>query len=160
MKRMWLSLSVAVGLVFMLAVPGCTDFQAAVNAYNRGEYETALKKFLPLAEQGHAGAQHYLGVMYGEGKGVPQDYQEAMKWYRLAAEQGDADAQYNLGGMYFSGHGVARNHIQAYMWVTLAAAQGNKNAVIGLEILEKKMTSSQIAEAQRLAREWRPKSAE
>ncbi len=95
--------------------------------------------------------------MYGEGKGVPQDYAEAMKWYRLAAEQGDADAQYNLGGMYFSGHGVARNHIQAYMWVTLAAAQGNKNAVIGLEILEKKMTSSQIAEAQRLAREWRAK---
>ncbi len=157
MTKPWLSLSVVVGLVFLLAVPGCTDFQAAEDAYDRGDYETALKKFLPLAEQGLAAAQHYMGVMYGEGKGVPQDYAEAMKWYRLAAEQGDADAQYNLGGMYFSGHGVARNHIQAYRWVTLAAAQGNKNAVIGLEILEKKMTSSQIAEAQRLAREWKPK---
>jgi len=157
MNRPWLHLSIFVGLVFILAVPGCTDFQAAEDAYNRGDYETALKKCLPLAEQGLAAAQHYLGVMYGEGKGVAQDYAEAMKWYRLAAEQGDEDAQYNLGGMYFSGHGVARNHIQAYMWVTLAAAQGNKNAVIGLEILEKKMTSSQIAVSQRLAREWKAK---
>jgi len=157
MTKPWLVLSIVVGLVFLLAVSGCTDFQAAEDAYNRGDYETALKKFLPLAEQGLAAAQHYMGVMYGEGKGVPQDYAEAMKWYRLAAEQGDADAQYNLGGMYFSGHGVARNHIQAYMWVTLAAAQGNENASKGLEILEKKMTSSQIAEAQRLAREWKAK---
>ncbi len=157
MTRTWLGLSIVVGLVFLLAVPGCTDFQAAEDAYNRGDYETALKKFLPLAEQGLAAAQHYLGVMYGEGKGVPQDYQEAMKWYRLAAEQGDADAQYNLGGMYFSGHGVARNYIQAYMWVTLAAAQGNENASKGLEILEKKMSPDQIAQAQRLAREWKAK---
>jgi len=52
---------------------------------------------------------------------------------------------------------VAQNHIQAYMWVTLAAAQGNKNAAIGLEILEKKMTPAQLAEAQRLAREWKAK---
>ncbi len=154
MTKPWRNLSIFVGLVFMLAVPGCTDFQAAEDAYNRGDYETALKKFLPLADQGLAAAQHYLGVMYGEGKGVPQDYAEAMKWYRLAANQGDADAQYNLGGMYFSGHGVARNHIQAYMWLTLAAAQGNELAAQGLEIMEKKMTPAQLAEAQRLAREW------
>ena len=155
MTKPWRNLPIVVGLVFLLAVPGCTDFQAAVDAYNRGDYETALKKFLPLAEQGLAAAQHYLGVMYGEGKGVPLDYAEAMRWYRLAADQGDADAQYNLGGMYFSGHGVARNHIQAYMWVTLAAAQGNKNAAIGLETLEREMTPAQLAEAQWLAREWK-----
>ncbi len=157
MTKPWLGLFIVVGLVFMLAVPGCTDFQAAEDAYNRGDYEAALKKFLPLANQGDAAAQHYLGVMYGEGKGVAQDYAEAMKWYRLAADQGDADAQYNLGGMYFSGHGVARNYIQAYMWVTLAAAQGNENASKGLEILEKKMSPDQIAQAQRLAREWKAK---
>ncbi len=43
MTKRWLGLSIAVGLVFMLAVPGCTDFQAAEDAYNRGDYETALK---------------------------------------------------------------------------------------------------------------------
>ncbi len=95
--------------------------------------------------------------MYAKGQGVPQDYTEAVKWYRLAVEQGDAVAQANLGLMYAKGQGVAQNDIQAYMWETLAAAQGNENASKGLEILEKQMTPDQIAEAQRLAREWKPK---
>ncbi len=54
----------------MLAVSGCTDYQAGVDAYDRGDYETALKKFLPLAKQGEALAQFNLGVMYAEGQGV------------------------------------------------------------------------------------------
>ena len=89
-KRLLTYFYIVVGLGLMLAVSGCegNDYQAAENAYNRGDYETALKKFLPLAEQGNASAQYNLGVMYANGRGVPQDYAEAMKWYRLAAEQG------------------------------------------------------------------------
>ncbi len=132
MNKRWLLLFIVVGLVFMLAVSGCTDFQAAEYAYNRVDYETALKKFLPLANQGDAAAQHYLGVMYGEGKGVPQDYQEAMKWYRLAAEQGDADAQYNLGGMYQLGLGVPQNYQEAARWYQKAAEQGDSQAQFNL----------------------------
>ena len=185
--------SLVLGFALMLATPVLAGFQEGVDAYERGDYETALKKFLPLAEQGHGGAQNYLGELYAEGKGVPQDYTEAMKWYRLAADQGDAWAQSNLGVMYHQGHGVpqdytgavkwyrlvaeqgdavaqfnlglmyakgqgvAQNYIQAYMWETLAAAQGNENAAKGLEILGKKMSPDQIAEAQRLAREWKAK---
>ncbi len=108
MNKRWLSLSIAVGLVFLLAVPGCTDFQTGVDAYNRGDYETALKKFLPLANQGDAAAQYFLGGMYAQGTGVPQDYTEAMKWHRVAADQGDANAQYNLGIMYDKGRGCRR----------------------------------------------------
>ena len=52
-------------------------------------------------------AQSILGVMYANGRGVPQDYAEAVKWYRLAADQGDAEAQHNLGVMYASGEGVS-----------------------------------------------------
>jgi len=66
-------------------------------------------------------------------------------------------AQFNLGLMYAKGQGVAQNYIQAYMWETLAAAQGNEKAVKGLELLEKSMTLDELAEAQRLAREWKPK---
>ena len=116
-----------------------------------------MTEWRPLAEQGDASAQTNLGVMYHQGHGVPLDYAEAMKWFRLAAEQGDATAQHNLGLMYAKGQGVAQNYIQAYMWETLAAAQGNDNASKGLEILEKQMTPDQIAEAQRLAREWKAK---
>jgi len=62
-----------------------------------------------------------------------------------------------LGGMYASGLGVRQNYVRAYMWASLAAAQGLEGSAKGLEILEKKMTPNQLAEAQRLAREWKPK---
>ncbi len=62
-----------------------------------------------------------------------------------------------LGGMYASGLGVRQNYVRAYMWASLAAAQGYELAAKGLKILEKEMTPAQIAEAQRLAREWKAK---
>ena len=79
------------------------DLNKGLNAASNGDFATALKKFKPLAEQGHMFAQFYLGVMYGLGQGVPQDDKEAVRWYRLAAEQGLADAQSNLGIMYQKG---------------------------------------------------------
>ena len=89
------------------------DFEYAVDAYEREDYETSYKLFLPLAEQGDAEAQHNLGVMYDKGQGVPQDDKEAVKWYRLAAEQEHADAQYNLGLMYDKGIGVHQDFNEA-----------------------------------------------
>ena len=157
MNKTWLGLSFVFGLALMLATPVLAGFQEGVDAYERGAYETALKKFLPLAEQGHAGAQNHLGELYAEGKGVPQDYTEAMKWYRLAADQGDAWAQSNLGQMYRKGQGVPQDYAEAVKWYRLAADQGLEKAAKGLEVLEKEMTPAQLAEAQRLAREWTAK---
>ncbi|WP_315496945.1 tetratricopeptide repeat protein, partial [Haemophilus parahaemolyticus] len=68
------------------------QFQQGFEASTRGDYQTAFKLWLPLAEQGDAAAQFNLGVMYGNGRGVKQDYFEAVKWYRQAAEQGQAKA--------------------------------------------------------------------
>ena len=73
------------------------DFYKGVDAYNSGDFATALREWRPLAEQGDARAQFNLGLMYDNGEGVPQDYKSALKWYTLAAEQGHADALYNLG---------------------------------------------------------------
>ena len=75
-------------LVGLLLVPGLAwaDFQAGVDAANRGDYENALAEFRALAEQGDVSARSVLGALYIKGQGVPQDYQEAVKWYRLAAE--------------------------------------------------------------------------
>ncbi len=66
------------------------DYEAGWEAYNRGDYETALQQWRPLAEQGHAAAQSNLGLMYSSGHGVAQDYAEVAKWYRRSAEQGRA----------------------------------------------------------------------
>ena len=64
------------------------DFQRGYEASKRGDYVTALREWTPLAKQGDASAQYNLGVMYGNGQGVPQDYKAALEWYTLAAEQG------------------------------------------------------------------------
>jgi len=116
-----------------------------------------MKEFQQMVEQGDASAQFNLGVKYDNGQGVPQDYQEAVKWYRRAAEQGDASAQYNLGVKYDNGQGVPQDFVEAMKWYRLAAEQGIARAKKSLETLETKMTPEQISEAQRLAREWKPK---
>jgi hypothetical protein len=110
------------------------------------------------ADQGFASAQLYLGLMYDLGHGVPQDYQEAVPWYRLAAGQGHFYAQYNLGGMYGLGRGVPQDYVQAHLWYNLAASQGYQAAAKLRDSLAQKMMPAQVAEAQRLAREWRPRA--
>ena len=154
MTKTTVHLFMVVGLSLMLVVSGCTDFQAGVGAYKRGDYETALKELRPLADYGDARAQTKLGYMYLEGLGVPQHYQEALRWYRLSADQGDAVAQYNLGLMYGKGQGVAQDYVLAHMWVTLAWLRGREDALKVRGILEGLMIPTQLAQAQRLAREW------
>ena len=120
----------------------------------------ATRWFRLAADQGFIPAQHKLGVMYETGRGVPQDSAEAVRWYRLAADQGWAEAQHYLGVMYAGGLGVPQDYVAAHMWLNLAAAQASdadSDAVIdGREVVEAEMTAEQIAEAQRLAREWKP----
>ena len=124
----------------------------------------ALEIFKPLAEQGDAAAQFNLGNMHLYGEGVPQDYAEAAKWYRKAAEQGDAEAQALLGLMYHNGEGVPQENVQAHKWFNLSASryQGKNHdyAVDSRNDTEKRMTPTQVAEAQKLAREWKPKPAQ
>jgi TPR repeat protein len=117
----------------------------------------AMKWYGLAADQGDAAAQNNLGNMYKLGQGVPQNYAEAMKWYRLAADQGRALAQFNLGLMYAQGQGVPQNYVNAHMWFSLAAAQHYQDAVKKRDLVEQSMTPAQIADAQKLAREWKPK---
>ena len=126
------------------------------------DYAEAVKWYRKAAEQGVAEAQLNLALMYANGRGVPQDYAEAMKWYRKSAEQGHAEAQVNLGIMYQNGKGVPQDYVQAYMWFNLAAStfppgEGRDIAVKNRDTVAKMMTPAQISEAQKLAREWRPK---
>ena len=85
------------------------------------------------------------------------DYVAAEREWRPLAEQGHAVAQNNLGVMYFNGQGVAQDHVQAHMWFALAASQGERGATINRKRVARLMTPEKIAEAERLAREWKPK---
>ena len=114
--------------------------------------------FRLLADQGDATAQYRLGHLYDAGSGVTQDYVQAVRWYRLAADQGVAAAQFGLGTMYENGHSVPQNFILAHMWFNLSASRGNKAAALSRDELATSMSPAEITEAQKLAREWRPKS--
>jgi TPR repeat protein len=88
------------------------------------------------------------------------DYATAQRLWRPLAALGDADAQFNLGYIYWIGQGVPKDFVLAYMWFNLAAASGGRAADIAAEkrnIVAAQMTPAQIAEAQKLAREWKPK---
>ena len=104
------------------------DYDAGLKAAQAGDFQTALKEWKPLADQGHAGAQYNLGLMYASGEGVPEDDAEAVRWFRLAADQGHADAQNNLGVMYDNGEGVPEDDAEAAGWYRLAADQGLADA--------------------------------
>jgi uncharacterized protein len=124
----------ALALMLMPATGAAQDFDAGVAAQQAGDYATALGVWTPLAEQGNAGAQYNLGVLYANGQGVPQDYAGAAKWHRLAAEQGDADAQFTLGVMYDNGQGVPQDYAEAMKWYRLAANQGYADAQFNLGV--------------------------
>lgn len=121
-------------------------------------YSEAARWFRKAAEQGHVLAQYILGLMNSMGQGVPQDLSEAERWFRKAAEQGHDDAQSNLGVMYITGTAVSRDYVLAHMWFILAAISGNETGRQNRDLLTEQMTPQQIAEAQRLAREWKPKN--
>ncbi len=126
------------------------------------DYAEAARLYRKAAEQGYADAQANLGFLYNQGKGVPQDYAEAVRWFRKAADQGHADAQCSLANMYDEGEGVPQDYAEAHLWLNLAASRAsgaNQKKYAALrELVAKKMTPQQIAEAQRRAREWKSKS--
>ena len=101
----------AIGLAGLLltSITGVAsaDGVAGFEAYEKGDYATALKEFLPLAEAGQTSAEAAVGQMYFEGKGMAPDPKQAARWLEPAASKGNARAQYLLGKLYLSGEGVA-----------------------------------------------------
>lgn len=116
--------------------------------------EAALRWFVRAAEQGDAHAQATLGRIFRDGDGAPQDREKALHWYRLAAEQGHDNAMYALGRLY--GEGPRRDYVEAYKWIHLSfkVSKHRRFARKHLRPLSTKMTSGEVAEAKRLARQW------
>ncbi|MFO7604643.1 MAG: tetratricopeptide repeat protein, partial [Gammaproteobacteria bacterium] len=98
-----------------------SPLQEGLRAYEAGNYPAAQRHWSPLAEQGDADAQYNMGLLFLNGRGVPQDERAAGEWFKKAARQGSADAQYNLGVLYYKGRGLARSSRDALLWWTVAA---------------------------------------
>lgn len=117
------------------AAPAAADFAAGVKAYDAGDYATAYKEWLPLAEGGDVAAQRNIGHLYRWGQGVTRDAAEAAHWYRRAAEQGFDRAQANLASLYLAGEGVEQDYVEAAKWFGAAAVQGHTVAQYNLALL-------------------------
>lgn len=112
------------------------------------------------ADQGLPDAEAELGSCYLEGNGVPKDIPEGVKWIRKSAEEGYGPGQNALGVCYLKGIGVSKDHVQAYKWLNLATAASDDradDARINLASAERYLTPEQVAEAQQLAREFKPR---
>jgi uncharacterized protein len=125
------------------------------------DYAEAARWFRKAAQSGNADGGLLLGLAYKDGKGATQDYAEAARWFRKAAETGYAPAQCALGLAYQEGEGVPQNYVLAHMWTNLCASDssGDDQQVYAKfrDVIAQEMTPQQIAEAQRMAAEWKPK---
>jgi TPR repeat protein len=155
--------------LFGTAMAGSTD--AGWAAYDKDDYATALRIFHQLDEQGDRYAPDPIALMYEQGRGVPQDYEQAFAWHLKSAERENAQAQVSVGSMYEYGKGVPKDYVRAHMWYNLASADQwampedatDANRRTGEKLRDKvaaQMTPDQIAEAQRMARKWKPKGAQ
>ncbi|MEY4198739.1 MAG: hypothetical protein RLZZ265_479 [Verrucomicrobiota bacterium] len=112
------------------------------------------------AERGDVVSQFNLGVLFFYGLGIPKDRAEGVKWLLKAAEGGHAPAQVIVGGLYQEGgEGILKDEVEAYKWLLIAQAQGQavKPSIAVLEF--DRLTPSQRAEGQRLARTFKPRQA-
>jgi uncharacterized protein len=151
--------AVVLGMLVALGVPALADpVRQGENAFRKGDYQRAVKKFRPPAREGNPVAQTYMGFLNQTGRGTPQFRAGAAKYYQVAAEQGNPVAQYQLGLLYDKGHGVPQNYVLAHKWVNLAASRsrGNDREYYTRirDAIESKMSHDQLETAQWLAHEW------
>ncbi len=121
------------------------------------DHRDAVYWYRMAAQQRHAGALYRLCVLSDKGRGMAQDYQEALRWCQLASDQGHGQAMFIIGQHYANGQGVLKDVVQAHQWYNLAAAHGYEAAAKWRDRLALDMTAIQIAQAQFLARNWKPK---
>ena len=140
-------------LVALASSAKAQNYETGESAYKRGDYQTALKHFKPLANKGHAKAQSNLGFMYSKGYGVIRDYNMSIIWFSKAAIQNDPDAQHNLGIMHGNGLGVPRDHFLAYIWFSIAAANGHQSSNMKRELAATRLKPEEIIMAEQIFRE-------
>ena len=133
------------------------NYDKGLAAYYAGDYQTAFKELMPLAEQGKAEAQFILGSMHYYGRSVVQDRAEAFKWFRLAASNGSNMSQLYLGLLYQFGDGVEQDNIRAHMWYNIASANGLTDGPISgshfRSLISLKMRHDNITKAESMATE-------
>jgi len=134
------------------------SFDTGVLAYDRGDYDAALRIWVALAQKGDAEAHYRVGSLYRSGLGVPIDLAEAGRWYQRAADLGHGEAMYHLGFLYLRGRGVTRRveYGLAHAWFNLAAGRGIGDAAAWRDRIAPRLTAKERRQSDRLQKEHAP----
>ena len=133
-------MTVARSGMFLLLLPLAimADYQSGLDAYNSGDYATALHDWKAVVTPPHpaifAETHYAIGMLYWKGQGVTKDYFEALNWMRRAADLNHAGAQAKLGYLYTQGIAVQQDYEQAFQWFSKAAQQGDIDGQYNLGI--------------------------
>ena len=123
-------------------------------AYDKSDFETALRLWTDSANKGVGEAQGFVGALYHGGQGIEKDYKKAMEWYQKAAAQGIAQAQLGIGSLYADGYGVEKDYIKARMWFNISDINGSDRAGQYLKKVDQRMTVAEIKESDAMAVVW------
>jgi TPR repeat protein len=129
-------------LTFTLATTTQADYQSALNAYNQGNYPSAMQQWLQVTESPdnaenpyvYAEAHYAIAKLYWLGQGTPRDYYRAYDWLLKAAELNHAGAMGKLGYLYTDGIAVQQDFSQAFEWYSKAAKLGDVDALYNIGI--------------------------
>lgn len=124
-----------IAVLFFGSTAANASLQEGIDAFHGGNHSAALKKFTPLANNGNAVAQFYLGKIYMQGLGAKPDYAKAISWTRKAAEQGNTEAESFLGFLFYYGMGAPQSYTEAMSWYRKAAEAGNVKAQSSLGMM-------------------------
>lgn len=120
-------------ILFLAGTSAHAGIEEGIRAYDSKDYRIALKEFLPLATEGNPEAQHYLGLMYGSGEGVPEDERKSINWHTKSAQQGNAGSQGMLGTIFMNA--TPPDYKQAEFWLAKAAEQGDADSQYNLGVM-------------------------
>lgn len=127
----------------------------------KAQYADAARLLEPLAKAGNAGAQYQLGVLYYNGKGVPEDEKKAVQLFTSSAQQGNVEAMYQLGNAFTFGNEtprlVADADVEAANWYFKAAKLGNADAQYSIGLLF--MAGKGLAKNDKEAMYWMQQAA-
>jgi TPR repeat protein len=141
-------------------VAAARDGAVAARVADRAVVRASRAAFIPSVPESRSARSNGIAPLSSTDQLVAPDYAAIV----TSAEQGDATAQYNLAVMYDTGRGVLQDYVLAHKWYNLAAshyatwdADVGASAARSRDRLTTRMTPAQIAEAQKMAREWEPK---
>ncbi|MFK5912907.1 MAG: tetratricopeptide repeat protein [Woeseiaceae bacterium] len=119
---------------FIFSITQASELEDGFQAFKAGNYDQALRAWLPIAEKDDSYAQYNLGIMYQKGLGVEKNLKAAFAWYKRASANGHTDAMYNLALMYNKGRVVYRSPKDAVKWWRKAAELGNAEAQFNIGV--------------------------